>query len=522
MQLASIEATSEILAELLVKPPPQKKQRVHTHMILKPIDECADDLDLLVDSEELPESVANQLQRKKQRIHHQMILKPIDECADDLDLIWDSDELPSVDSKPVWMDPVAIVDEHLPLDEPTADPKATDDASDPIWLPIPGYVDVEMNSNGIARKISTKKVFTVYNSAIQLDTCDGRRVSRGVRKIKGVLFQQPVLEGERWKPIDSFESHEISTHGRIRGSVDKFIRSPMRSKGYCRIKLRETRFMVHTLVAKAFVPAPNRPDQNTVNHINGVRHDNRVENLEWASQSEQLLHAHRAGLINVSRINRRVSLVVNGEHTTIFASLTEASRSTGISAARISRVCNGIRPSTSGLTFVYVDPSTRRISTIAQDLYAWLSVPGFPKYEICAEGIVRHASTHILLSIQHIKDDYDTVTLCNHEGKVPKPLHILLANAFLPNPLSLPVVHHRDENKKNNRLENLQWVTQQQNTEASIGKVVVQYDDEMKVIRSWPSIAKAAVEVGLPKSTLSRYLIQFKNYKGLQYAPTTK
>jgi hypothetical protein len=117
------------------------------------------------------------------------------------------------------------------------------------------------------------------------------------------------MPSEEWKPIQGYESrYEISNKGRVR-SLDfkdawsrnrkgKVLIPSLDKRGYPRVSLsfnnKSKCFRIHRLVAGAFIL--NLHKKRTVNHIDGVKINNLVSNLEWATNSENLSHAYRTGI----------------------------------------------------------------------------------------------------------------------------------------------------------------------------------------------------------------------------------
>lgn len=142
---------------------------------------------------------------------------------------------------------------------------------------------------------------------------------------------------EIWKDIQGYEElYQVSNLGRVKSLAKMAGRSPRKETtkhtfsdkvGYIKTNLykmgKHKQVYIHRLVAEAFIPNPeNKP---AVNHINGIKSDNRVCNLEWVTVSENTKHAFAHNLRVLPK--QCSTLVTNPEtgDTTVFVSKKDAS-----------------------------------------------------------------------------------------------------------------------------------------------------------------------------------------------------
>ena len=104
---------------------------------------------------------------------------------------------------------------------------------------------------------------------------------------------------EVWK--NWIYTYQVSNLGNIRNSkTGNILKTKLRKDGYVDITIslgsrkNKRTFKVHRIIAEVFLSNPNNLPQ--INHKNGIKTDNRVDNLEWCSQSENIVHGFNSGL----------------------------------------------------------------------------------------------------------------------------------------------------------------------------------------------------------------------------------
>jgi hypothetical protein len=163
------------------------------------------------------------------------------------------------------------------------------------------------------------------------------------------------------------EKYIVYEDGRVFNiKLNRFHKLTKHQQGYLTVKINCKNMKHHRVMAECFIPNPE--NKATVNHINGIKSDNRIENLEWSTQRENNLHAYANGLMDNVRkatINRnkstkqklanlraRQKAVLNTQTGIYYESVKEAAISANMKYSTL--VSNLYAKNTNRTSFIYV------------------------------------------------------------------------------------------------------------------------------------------------------------------------
>ncbi len=151
---------------------------------------------------------------------------------------------------------------------------------------------------------------------------------------------------QTWKAIPGYEGqYEITNSGLVKrlyknNVKSKIISTRINNCGYIEVRLsknsKSTTKFLHSLLAQTFIPNVN--NRLEVNHINGIKTDNHLTNLEWVTHSENVMHAYRTGLLK-----KVLKPVIDKCYNIEYTSAKEASKIYGINYYTLKNYLNGSR-----------------------------------------------------------------------------------------------------------------------------------------------------------------------------------
>lgn len=189
--------------------------------------------------------------------------------------------------------------------------------------------------------------------------CNGNRKKHGQFEFRWAECEEKYafLPDEEWISIEG--GAFISQFGRVRRPNGLITDGCEKLSGYRVAVINGNNHYIHRLVAQAFLPPPPSPAHITVNHIDLDNGNNRVDNLEWATHSEQHAHSrenNKNRKPNAARLSKPVRARKVGSDTwdMLFPSVIEASRQLDLKYGNIGNCCRGRTNQTGGYEFEFV------------------------------------------------------------------------------------------------------------------------------------------------------------------------
>lgn len=272
-------------------------------------------------------------------------------------------------------------------------------------------------------------------------------------------IEEISLSDENWKEIKDYESmFMVSDQGRILNLTTMKIKelAPHKQTGYVRAMMCKdgikTQYQVHVLVAKAFLD--NLEKKLQVNHMDGVKHNNKLSNLEWVTSSENITHAIQTGLLKIN----------------------------------------------STKTFADQNKIKGEI---------WKVFPLSTNYFVSTKGRIKNATTEKILK-GSMTNGYWNAHIMNNKISENYGVHRMVALTFLPQIDGKLLVNHKNGIKTDNNLNNLEWVSGTENNihafETGLFKPktrkVGQYDLNGNLIKEWDSILSASKALNVGDSSI--------------------
>ncbi len=415
-----------------------------------------------------------------------------------------------------------------------------------------GYYRVKMkNNNEIKKEYRLHRLIAELfipnpNNYEFIKHKDGNKLNNNVNNLEWVKMlictdNQKIdeIEGEIWKDIKNFDLYQVSNKGRVKNKLTNTLLKLKNDLGYYRInftiaKQKNTKaFYVHRLVAEAFIPNPE--NKTTVDHIDRNPSNNVVENLKWATQKEQQNNkTHKNAVIprkiirlddknNILETYESIGKAANYIKDILKSNLTKG----GIKVNLYTFLNKNDDKENFGFKWQYDKEQIidkKREDNIVYEDEIWKNIKDFiqdaKEYQVSNYGRIKNPQGVIVKG--YSGRYYNRVFI--GINKKCYYTHVLVAQAFIPNPNNKPVVNHKDGNKLNNHVNNLEWTTHSENSQHAMDnnlnstskKIKITYlDDNKTEIYKNKKHIYTTLDIG--KHTLRKYMNLNQPYKGMMF-----
>ena len=341
------------------------------------------------------------------------------------------------------------------------------------------------------------------------------QVGFGVRRLIPTTFR--YLSNQT--PEQRISGWQVSSFGRIRSPKGVVTRGSLTSQGYRTFGLCGQSWLVHRVIMIAFRGLPGNVNAWQVNHQDGDKSNNHLDNLEYTSRSQNVSHSYsnlqrrHPGLAKSKAVEWRVQ---GANEWQTCKSVSAAAQKIGIHPSTVSRSCrNG--SSVKGIEIRFVDEiGNGLLSEQWKPMLDPVSASEVPGRMVSSFGRIT-SSRNVVSKGCLTNQGYYVTAICSNSMRRAVLVHRLVAAAFLGPPPSIrhSIVNHKDLDKGNNSMENLEWTTPSENQLHFHANSCRQRKSDCKPVWSrrkgdagewtWhPSMLSAASTLGVHGSSISR------------------
>ena len=333
-----------------------------------------------------------------------------------------------------------------------------------------------------------------------------------------------------WKKLQGFSNYEISDTALVKNLTTSRCLSGSVSQRYVCVTLypdhgKPKSQKLHRLVAKLF--CPNENGYKVVNHKDGDTLNNNASNLEWTTARKNTQHAAKMGkmIVNNHRPVRK-QCPKTGEIWE-YASISDAYNDNKKYIKHLTYIinaCSGRQKTSGGYKWEYINDQKTE-SKCPQD---GVEISEYSGYLVTPHGQIYSKKSRRFLNpsknnagyliIDLHADEYDKnkdhskYTRKRASKRKKFRVHRLVAEHFIPNPQQYAEVNHKNKNRIDNRIENLEWVSSAQNLQHAHNKAIAQFTKNGCLVGNYSSINEASEKTKINYKNISSCVRKGWNY----------